>query len=235
MKTRYPNLAKLELVADALGALREQLVFVGGCAVDLLLTDPAAAPTRITFDVDLVARVEALSGYHALEAQFARLGFKRDMAQDAPICRWRYDNLEVDLMPMDPGILGFANRWYPVAMQTAREVRLPSGVTIRLISAPAFLATKFEAFADRGRGDLLGSHDLEDIINVVDGRPELVAEITETGSELRQYLAAQCSTLLAMPGFMDALPGLVFPDESLAERVKLLALRLGQIKELNHA
>ncbi len=59
MKTRYPNLAKLELVADALGALREQLVFVGGCAVDLLLTDPAAASTRITFDVDLVARVEA--------------------------------------------------------------------------------------------------------------------------------------------------------------------------------
>lgn len=157
------------------------------------------------------------------------------MAQDAPICRWRYDNLEVDLMPMDPGILGFANRWYPVAMQTAREVTLPSGVAIRLISAPAFLATKFEAFSDRGRGDLLGSHDLEDIVNVVDGRPELVAEITETGSELRQYLAAQCSTLLAMPGFMDALPGMVFPDESLAERAKLLALRLGQIKELDHA
>lgn len=63
MRARYPNLAKLELVADALGVLREQLVFVGGCAVDLLLTDPAAAPTRITFDVDLVARVEALSGY----------------------------------------------------------------------------------------------------------------------------------------------------------------------------
>lgn len=27
----------------------------------------------------------------------------------------------------------------------------------------------------------------------------------------------------------------VFPDESLAERVKLLALRLGQIKESDHA
>lgn len=235
MRTRHPNLAKLELVADALGALREQLVFVGGCAVDLLLTDPAAAPARVTYDVDLVARVEALSGYHALEVQFSQLGFKRDMAQDAPICRWRYDNLEVDLMPMDPAILGFANRWYPMAMQTAREVTLPSGVTIRLISAPAFLATKFEAFSDRGRGDLLGSHDLEDIVNVVDGRPELVSEIAETAAELRQYLAAQCSTLLAMPGFMNALPGMVFPDESLAERVKLLALRLGQIKESDHA
>ncbi len=112
MKRLHPNVAKLELVAHALGPLREQLVFVGGCAVDLLLTDPAAAPARVTYDVDLLARVEALAGYHALEKQFALPGFKRDMAQDAPICRWRYNDLEVDLMPMDPGVLGFANRWY---------------------------------------------------------------------------------------------------------------------------
>lgn len=136
---------------------------------------------------------------------------------------------------MDPRVLGFANRWYPLAMQTAREVTLPGGLAIRLISAPAFLATKFEAFADRGRGDLLGSHDLEDIVNVVDGRPELVSEITEAGAGLRQYLAAQCGSLLDTPRFMDALPGMVFPDESLAERVKLLALRLGQIKALDDA
>ncbi|MDZ7583796.1 MAG: hypothetical protein U0938_03095 [Thiobacillus sp.] len=199
------------------------------------MTDPAAAPARVTYDVDLVARVEALAGYHALEKQFSLLGFKRDMAQDAPICRWRYNDLEVDLMPMDPGVFGFANRWYPLAVQTAQEVALPAGMTIRLISAPAFLATKFEAFLDRGRGDVLGSHDLEDIVNVVDGRPELVAEVALAAPELRQYLAVQCRALLAMPGFMNALPGMVFPDESLAERVKLLALRLEQIGGLAQA
>lgn len=235
MKRLHPNVAKLELVAHALGPLREQLVFVGGCAVDLLLSDPAAAPSRVTYDVDLVARVEALAGYHALEKQFSLLGFKRDMAPDAPICRWRYNDLEVDLMPMDPGVLGFANRWYPLAVQTAQEVALSTGVSIRLISAPAFVATKFEAFFDRGRGDVLGSHDLEDIVNVVDGRPELVAEVALAAPELRQYLAAQCRALLAMPGFMNALPGMVFPDESLAERVKLLALRLEQIGGLDQA
>lgn len=233
MKRLHPNVAKLELVAHALGALREQLVFVGGCAVDLLLTDPAAAPARVTYDVDLVARVEALAGYHALEKQFSQLGFKRDMAQDAPICRWRYNNLEVDLMPMDSGVLGFANRWYPLAVQTAREIALSTGMIIRLISAPAFMGTKFEAFFDRGRGDLLGSHDLVDIVNVVDGRPELVSEVALAAPELRQYLA--CRALLAMPGFMNALPGMVFPDESLAERVKMLALRFEKIGELDQA
>ena len=166
---------------------------MGGCAVDLLLTDPAAAPARVTYDVDLVARVEVLVDYHALEEEFARLGFKRDMAQEAPIS---------------------------------------TGVTILLISAPAFMATKFEAFLDRGRGDVLGSHDLEDIVNVLDGRPELVSEIASAEPELRQYLATQCGALLAMPDFINALPGLVFPDESLAGRVKLLVQRLGQIAEL---
>lgn len=235
MRRAHPNLAKIELIADALGALREQLVFVGGCAVDLLLTDPAAAPTRVTYDVDLVARVEALVGYHALEKEFSRLGFKRDMAQDAPICRWRFNNLEVDLMPMDPSVLGFANRWYPLAVETAQELRLSTDVVIRLISAPAFMATKFEAFFDRGRGDVLGSHDLEDIVNVLDGRPGLVSEIASAEPGLRQYLAAQCRALLAMPGFINALPGMVFPDESLAGRVKLLVERLGQIAQLEPA
>lgn len=50
MKPQFPNLPKVELIAQALGELREQLVFVGGCAVDLLLTDAAAAPSRVLLE-----------------------------------------------------------------------------------------------------------------------------------------------------------------------------------------
>jgi hypothetical protein len=189
MRPQYPNVAKVELVAQALGNLRERLVFVGGCAVDLLLTDTAAAPSRVTYDVDL--------------------------------------------MPTDTNILGFANRWYPLVVETAQQVVLPSGVTINLVVAPVFLATKFEAFADRGKGDLLGSHDLEDIINVLDGRHEIVGEIGLSLMELRRYLAYQCSALLALPNFMDALQGMVFPDESLAERMQILAERIRQIAQFD--
>lgn len=223
MKLKYPNVEKVELVAHALGTLREQLVFVGGCAVDLLLTDRAAAPTRVTYDVDLVAQVAALAAYHQLEEEFVSLGFKRDISEDAPICRWRLGNLEIDLMPTETRILGFANRWYPLVAKTARKVVLPSGSEIRLIAAPEFLATKFEAFLDRGKGDLLGSHDLEDIINVLDGRPEIVAEIAASELDLRHYLSAQCGALLAMKNFMNALQGVVFPDESQPLRVQMIA------------
>ncbi len=151
MNPRDPNVQLVERVAAALDELCGELVFVGGCAAGLLCTSLNAPPPRVTYDVDVIAEVAALSDYHALERQFAARGFKRDMSADAPICRWRLGQVEVDLMPTDERILGFSNRWYSAAIAGASEVPLPSGRRIRLISAPAFLATKFEAFATRGR------------------------------------------------------------------------------------
>jgi hypothetical protein len=111
-------------------------------------------------------------------------------------------------------------------------VLLPSGAVIRLIAAPAFLATKFEAYLDRGQGDMLASHDLEEIINVLDGRPGLLDEVAEcAASEVRTYLRTRFTELLATPNFMDALPGMVFPDESLAERTQLVAGRIRLLAE----
>lgn len=229
MNPNDPNVAKVELIAQALGHLRERVVFVGGCAVGLLLTDPAAAAPRVTYDVDLIAEVAPLSAYHRLEGEISRLGFQRDLAPDAPICRWRYQRLEVDLMPTDPNVLGFSNRWYPLAVASARNVALPSGTVVRLIDAPSFMATKFEAFADRGEGDALGSHDAEDIINLVDGRPELVEEARQAPEELRHYLADRCAALLALPDFADIVVGMIVPDDSLAERVQTVLQRLNLI------
>jgi len=232
MNPHDPNVAKVELIAQALGDLREKVVFVGGCAVGMLLTDPAAAAPRVTYDVDLIAEVAPLSAYHRLEGEFSRLGFQRDMSPDAPICRWRYQRLEVDLMPTDPSVLGFSNRWYPLAVAGAKRVALPSGTAIRLISAPAFMATKFEAFADRGQSDLLGSHDAEDIINLIDGRPELVADVANAPDELRRYLADRCGALLTQPDFADNLIGMIVPDESLAERAQTVLQKLTLLARL---
>ena len=49
-----------------------------------------------------------------------------------------------------------------------------------MITAPYFLATKFEAFHGRGNSDYRMSHDLEDIVTVIDGRPELASEVEKT-------------------------------------------------------
>jgi hypothetical protein len=149
-----PNVVLLEHVAQRLdAALRDELVFVGGAVAGLLITDPAHPAIRPTRDVDLIVRVVTRHDYYGVEQRLSALGFTRDLSAEAPICRWRIDGtVIVDVMPTLDEILGFANRWYPLALDTALSVRLPSGTLIRLIAPPAFLATKLEAFEGRGGG-----------------------------------------------------------------------------------
>jgi predicted nucleotidyltransferase len=223
----------VEVVAHALGELCDELVFVGGCAVSLLCTSPHAPPPRITYDVDVVAEVTGLVAYHAMEKQFLLRGFARDASPDAPICRWRLGEVEVDLMPTEERILGFANRWYPLAITSASLVLLPSGRQIRLISAPAFLGTKLEAFASRGRGDLMTSHDFEDIINVIDGRPDIVAEVANADSELTGYLVSRLDEIVRHPNFENTLPGLVVYDEQYEDRIRRVRERILLIAKIS--
>ena len=226
MNPADPNIQRVELVANALGDLRAELVLVGGCAASLLINAPTAPPPRVTYDVDLIAEVTALHNYHALEEQFTLRGFKRDMSPDAPICRWRLGEVAVDLMPTDDAVLGFSNRWYPLAAASATRLVLPSGNEINLISAPAFLATKFEAFGTRGGGDPLMSHDLEDIINVIEGRLAIEAEIAASEPILHAYLVAQFADLAALPDFRNVLPGLVIYDDLHSRRVDAVMTKI---------
>lgn len=223
MRPDDPNLPILLLIADALGDLREDVVFVGGCAAGLLLTDPAAESIRPTRDVDAIVEAASLAGFYRIEAMLPARGFVRDIDSEV-ICRWRHRRSGVlfDLMPVDPGILGFSNRWYPEAVRTATSVALNERIEIRLVAAPAFVATKLEAFIGRGKGDFLMSHDLEDVLNVVDGRPALVDEVGAAVAPLRAFVQERVMTLLKHPDFPNALPGLIAD----ADRTDIVLARL---------
>lgn len=223
------NVQRVEVVAAALGELRSELVLVGGCAVGLLMDAPTAPTPRVTYDVDLIAVVTALAGYHKLERRFEARGFKRDVSPDAPICRWRIGEVVVDLMPTDEGVLGFSNRWYTEAAASATQCVLPGGTTIQLIAAPVFVATKFEAFLTRGNSDVLASHDLEDIINVVEGRAAFVEEVRATNKILRDYLKQRFAALVSIPYFFDLLPGVVSQDALHAQRLAVVRQRLNTL------
>lgn len=209
MRADDPNLPQLRQIAQALGDLREQLVFIGGAVAGLLVTDPLADSVRATRDVDAVVNADRAL-FRRIEQQVARRGFVQDVSSDV-ICRWvhKASGLIFDLMPVQPEVLGFSNRWYPYAVQTAQPVELGEGVTIRLVSAVAFVATKLEAFASRGGGDFMTSHDLEDVLNIVDGREELVDEMLDVPAELQQAVAAEFARLLASRDFANVLPGLI--------------------------
>jgi predicted nucleotidyltransferase len=229
MVDRNPNLAILELIAQALGPVCEEVIFVGGCATGLLLTQDRPEAIRITEDVDIVAQALTVRDYHSIEKKVRLRGFTNDMRPNAPICRWVYKQVTLDLMPTVKEILGFANRWYPLAIETAQPVVLPSGLQIRLICAPVFIATKLEAFKDRGTSadgqpDYLGSHDLEDIMTVLDRRPELLAECAAMPLELRQYLSYEFSKMLRDIDFSTTLAGHL-PGDAASQA------RLGKLRE----
>lgn len=227
-----PNVGIVETVAAALDTLCDELVLVGGCAASLLMDAPTAPRPRVTYDVDLIAQVAALTAYHRLERQFEDCGFRRDASPDAPICRWRYGEIMVDLMPADPRVLGFSNPWYEEAVDSRKRCTLPRGREVWLISAPAFAATKFEAFHGRGGSDVLSSHDLEDIINVVEGRVNFIPEVIAAEPRLRAYLVRCFQGLLAMPDFLGHLPGLVAHDVFHGQRVQVVAQRLSELGRL---
>lgn len=232
MNPNDPNVALLERVAERLGDdLRRQLVFVGGAMTGLLVTDPGQPFIRPTDDVDLICEALVPADYHRVERVLRKRGFAQDVRPDAPVCRWRVGDLAVDVMPTLDHVLGFSNRWYPLALQSAAVLTLPSGRDIRAITAPVFLATKLEAFDGRGQGDFQASHDLEDLLAVVDGRAALLAECRTCPDELRTYLARRMSSLLATPAFVNALPGHLPGDEASQARLPGLIATLRRIAE----
>jgi predicted nucleotidyltransferase len=225
-----PNLELLTAIANAMGPLREQVVFVGGCATGLLITQPLVADVRATEDVDAIVEVATLVGYHALARQLMKLGFKQTMADNTPPFRWFWRGMQLDLVPLDEKVLGFANRWYRPAFEVAQTATLPSGLQLRHLSSPYFMATKLEAFRDRGNSDVYLSHDLEDIITVVDGREELLAELGSAPVEVCTFVSTAIHGILQNPIFSNVLPGIV----SQSNRSGIVLSRLTHIANIQN-
>lgn len=209
---RSPNRERLVRTARRIAPFLVDVVFVGGQMTELLVTDPASIRPRPTDDVDIVVRVTTRSAYHKLQEQLRTIGFMPDTRPGAPICRTRTtDDLVLDVMPLDESILGFTNRWYELALDTAELIELEPGLSIRRITAPAYLATKWEAYRSRGAGDPMTSHDLEDVITLVTGRQGIVEEIEAMPPEPRAFVAEATRGFLAGPWAEEIVAGNI-PD-----------------------
>jgi hypothetical protein len=192
---------------------------------------PGRAATAAHHDVDVIVEVTGRFGYEQFSMRLRAQGFMEDI-ESRVICRWRYPRLDLmlDAMPTNPAIFGFSNRWLAPSIPHALERRLPSGVSIRAITPPYLLATKLDAFADRGQDDLLGGHDFEDVIALVNGRAELVEEVRAAADDPRVYLAQQITRLQVTPRFEEWIAGALRPDAANQARVEMIVLpRLAEI------
>lgn len=226
-----PNLGLLIAMAQVMGPVCEQVVFVGGCAMGLLVDDAELMDVRPTEDVDAIVEVASLAAYHRLAEQLTERGFKQTMADNTPPFRWYWNRMQLDLVPLDERILGFANPWYRVGFEAALPLELGGGLILRHLSAPHFLATKFEAFKDRGQNDVYLSHDLEDIMTVMEGRSSVAQEMASAHDAVRKHVGQSVAALLHMPTFHNALPGLL-SDPEREQTVRKRLMQIAQLKNL---
>ena len=224
---KYQHIDRVVEAATLLGELAGEVVFVGGSAAGLLIDDPAIPDVRPTMDIDVIVEIGSRGDYYRLQERLREKGFREAMGEPV-LCRFRHGSIILDVMPTDPTILGFANRWYADAARNAQTLEI-GGVRLRAVTPAHFLATKLEAFHGRGQRDFMLSHDMEDIIAVLDGRLGIVGDVLNAHEGVRQYLADQFAALLDDDDFMDALSGHLPGDAASQRRLPLLIARMEMI------
>lgn len=201
---RSPDRVEMEgriaSVAGDVEPLLDEFVFAGGVVTSLLITDPAAVPVPATDDIDVVVEATTRVEYERINEWLRELGLSHDMSEDAPICRWitPTDGFRLDVMPSEERVLGFSNPWFDFVLGTARRWELEGGPTVRLVSSVGQLAMKLAAYRDRGTDDPLASRDLEDVVVLIAGRPEIVEEVADAPADLRSWVADEVDGLLGI-------------------------------------
>ncbi len=216
--TRHTNITRIKAVAGLLKALQKEVVFVGGATVSLY-AGAAAAEARPTDDVDVLIELASYNDYAALDEQLRKAGFENDV-DSGVICRYRVQGIIVDIMPTQPEIIGFSNRWYPDGFSNA--VTVPAGdMEIKIFSLPYFIAAKLEAFKGRGNKDYRFSSDFEDIVYILENGPDAEAELLKAPKAVRQYLIKEFAVLLKDKGLAEGLYAHLEPATAPQQIIKI--------------
>lgn len=200
----HTNIVRIKAVYNGLQELRDQVVFVGGAVVSLYM-ERSAEDVRETKDVDIVVGIYSRAKFADLEDRLRAIGFVNDTTGKF-VGRFILDSTIVDVMPIEEEILGFSSIWYNEGFKNSILYKIDDLVTIRIFTAPYFLASKLEAFNGRGKnkaGEYDGrqSSDFEDIVSILVYRRSIWQEIAATTGDLKTYLIRELRRWAAVPYF----------------------------------
>ena len=131
-------------------------------------------------------------------------------------------------MAMEDGPFGPSNPWYKIGFQNLWTVKAKDQ-EIKIFSASCYLATKFEAFNNRGK-DYRTSHDMEDIIYVLDNRIDIVEEIKQSDRRIQTFLKEQLQAIVNKDLLSEVLMAHIHPL-MLEERMPVVEEKITQITE----
>lgn len=193
------NITRIRAVYNALEDLADQVVFVGGATVALYATRESG-DVRPTVDVDIVVEVISRSDFSALEQKLREKGFSHAVQSDV-LCRYQINGIIVDVMPSRNNIIGFSNIWYDEGFKYSARHQIDDLHTVNILTAPYFLASKLEAFKNRGKNDGRISSDFEDIVYLLNSRDVVFEEIGSAPESVRHYLKVEFEKLIQNKSF----------------------------------
>lgn len=215
-----------------LSGLPFDFAFLGGSVLSLLVTDAGVDAIRVTKDVDVMVNIRSRKDYHRVDEMLEGLGFRHDIRDDAPVCRWIYDGVTVDVLPIREDVLGWSSRWFEEALAAASEVQC-GGNIVKVVTAPYFVALKLEAFEERGMGDFITSTDFEDVICLLNGRESIVSEVLQTEG-VREFLSERFVRYLESADLEDAVEGFVQTENDPETRKEVILARMREIAALSN-
>lgn len=226
MNNSFINRKATIKVARALDTLCKEVVFVGGAMVSLYIDDPAAEDIRPTKDIDLAFQISTVGELEQIRTELNRRGF-REATDSNVICRFRYEDLLVDVMSTQAVGWAPGNRWFLRGFNHAIKVELDD-VEIRILPIAFFLATKFDAFFDRGIKDIYASTDMEDLVYLMVHTSNVADQILSAPQEVKRYIIECTQKMLSDSSLMSAIPGhLTFSNAD--EQLEELLTKLNQV------
>lgn len=201
----HENKVRIKSVARALAELNQQVVFVGGATISLY-PDREVFETRPTDDVDVLIEILNYSNRASLEEKLRAMGFTHDI-ESGIACRYKIHGITVDIMPTNDESLGFNSKWYSEGFKQAVDYIIDETVTVKILTATYFIATKLEAFKDRGKNDGRTSQDFEDIIYVLENRSVVWQELNEADNDIKKYLQMEFGNILNNPNHFEWIDG----------------------------
>ena len=186
---RKIDVDSIKEIASGLGDLNHKSVFVGGAVVSIYIDDPAADEARPTKDIDIALEIVTLGQLEKIRHELAKRGFFPD-PEEQVVCRFVYNGILVDVMSTKETGWAPANFWFKEGFQHLQTITLDGNVSIRILPLAYFLASKFDAYHNRGK-DPRTSHDFEDIIFLLDIRVNLVEDIIASPPNVLSYLRSE--------------------------------------------
>ncbi len=216
------SILRIKAVATILKEINQKLVFVGGATVALYAPREISFETRPTDDVDIVVELASYMDYSKLDEELRGLGFRNDI-ESGVICRYKIQGIIVDFMPTNSAVLGFSNCWYPEGFKNAIDVDLDEDTCVKIFSPAYFIASKLEAFKDRGGKDYRTSTDFEDIVYVFENCKSLESDLSNASKNLKDYFKIEFSKLLNNPNLEEGIYAHLSPRFATIKSLEIMA------------